>query len=500
MTGVFHHIDARATVDVALRLHPDTRQIVVVGGSSRLDRGYLDVVREDLHGLASPVALTYITDKPLRHVLAAVAALRDDALVLFVSMQSDGEGVARTGPEIVEALRRVARVPIYGMSGNFLGRGIVGGMLFDVRSHGSDLAQRARQILSGVQAADLVPMKSPNTPSFDWRELRRFGIDEARIPTGAAVVNRELSLWNTYKRAVLLTGAALVGQSLLIGALLVQRRRRRRAEGVLRDLSGRLIAAQEMERARIARDLHDDVSQQLASLSIALSGLKRRAGAVPNGTELEAVVSSLQHRTTTLAESVRDLSHDLHPAVLRHVGLAASLNTYCNGLSLSPTLAVTCTAEGDFESVNPETALCLYRIAQEALHNVVKHAHARQASVRLRRTDDSAELTIADDGQGFDIRSSGNGTGIGLVSITERARLLGGTVRIDTTVNKGTQVQVPDPDRRAHHSFFDWLFASPCFCISLTDSFTSSSTNARRSRGFLVSLTAAQSSWLRGTL
>ncbi len=191
------------------------------------------------------------------------------------------------GSEVLEALRSVAKVPIYGISGNFLGRGIVGGVLFDTQRHGSDLAQRARQILSGVRAADLVPMTSPNGPGFDWRELKRFGIDDARLPAGATVVNRDPGLWDTYKRIVLVAGAVLIGQSLLIGGLLVQRLRRRRAELALRDLGGRLIAAQEVERARIARELHDDVSQQLAALSIALSGLKRRAAAVPNGSGLE---------------------------------------------------------------------------------------------------------------------------------------------------------------------------------------------------------------------
>ena len=131
VTGVFSDYDARATVEAALTLHPGTRQVVVVGGTSRLDRGYIDVVREDLRALASPAAITYITDKPLDDVLAAVAALRDDAVVLFLSMQSDGDGVARTGPEALAAMRRVATVPIYGMSANLLGNGIVGGVLFD---------------------------------------------------------------------------------------------------------------------------------------------------------------------------------------------------------------------------------------------------------------------------------------------------------------------------------------------------------------------------------
>jgi two-component system sensor histidine kinase UhpB len=106
---------------------------------------------------------------------------------------------------------------------------------------------------------------------------------------------------------------------------------------------------------------------------------------------------------------------------------------------------VTCTSEGDWESLSPDIALCLYRIAQEALHNVTKHAHARLATVRLRRVGDTAELTITDDGKGFDIQKRGTGSGIGLVSITERARLLRGTSSVVTTLNEGTTVRVRIP-------------------------------------------------------
>ena len=212
-------------------------------------------------------------------------------------------------------------------------------------------------------------------------------------------------------------------------------------------MAGRLIAAQEVERARLARDLHDDVSQQLAALSITLSGLKRHVKA-PRGTDLEAEVAMLQERTDALAESVRRLSHDLHPDVLRHAGLAASLAAYCSGLvSPSHGLTVTCRAQGDFDAIGHDAALCLYRIAQEALHNVVKHAEARHAEVVLVRTPDGAELTVSDDGKGFDIQVRTTGTGLGLVSITERARLAGGTVSIVTALNEGDPGPGPRPAR-----------------------------------------------------
>jgi PAS domain S-box-containing protein len=215
----------------------------------------------------------------------------------------------------------------------------------------------------------------------------------------------------------------------------------------IRDLAGRLIAAQEVERARIARDLHDDLSQQVASLSIALSAVKRRAGALPGAGDLQREVSSLQQRTVTLAENIRHVSHDLHSSVLDHSGLVAALADHCarqHGESLQVTFRV----EGDFESTAMDVALCLYRVAQEALRNVVTHARARHADVHLVRIDNLLELTIADDGSGFDsVQVRKSGRGLGLVSISERVRLAGGTVSIATEWNKGTRVRVQVPSQ-----------------------------------------------------
>jgi PAS domain S-box-containing protein len=206
-------------------------------------------------------------------------------------------------------------------------------------------------------------------------------------------------------------------------------------------LAGRLIEAQDAERARIARDLHDDVSQQLAGLSIALSGLKHRLDERQVSEELQADLRALHQRATTLAQNVRHVSHDLHPTVLRHAGLEAALTSYCAELQRLHGTVLTCSAEGDFASIPPAVALCLYRIAQEALRNVIAHAAASRADVRLLRTSDTAEITITDDGKGFDVTSSlERGKGLGLVSITERVRLAGGTVSVAAESKKGTRL------------------------------------------------------------
>jgi PAS domain S-box-containing protein len=217
----------------------------------------------------------------------------------------------------------------------------------------------------------------------------------------------------------------------------------------IEDLAGRLIASQEVERARIARDLHDDLSQQLAALSIALSSVKRRVAELPGAGDLQDHVSSIQQRTITLAENIRHLSHDLHPSVIAHAGLVPALAAYCTELQRSHTVAVTFSAEGELQSIAADVALCLYRVAQEGLRNVVTHADARHAQVRLLRTGDRAELTIIDDGRGFDTVQTGKSIkGLGLVSINERVRLAGGTFSIVTELNKGTRVRVQVPMSR----------------------------------------------------
>ena len=214
----------------------------------------------------------------------------------------------------------------------------------------------------------------------------------------------------------------------------------------LHDLAGRLIVSQEVERARLARDLHDGLSQQLAGLSIALSVMKRRTAEVAGAEDLREDLSVLQQRTIALAEDIRHLSHDLHPSSLQQAGLVAALEDYCADLRHHHMVEVAFSTVGDVTPIGADTALCLYRVAQEALRNVISHARARHAELRLVCGGERIELTIADDGRGFDISAATeNVQGLGLVSIHERVRLAGGTVSIVTEADKGTRMRIDLP-------------------------------------------------------
>ena len=194
-------------------------------------------------------------------------------------------------------------------------------------------------------AADFMPIRSRNTLTFD-------------------------------RRTILVVAAALVGQSLLIGGLLVQRRRRRRAELALRDLSGRLLTAQEEERRRIARELHDNVNQQMASLAIRIDQLAASVGDTP--ASVTNSIRELRQRAVDISTEIHDMSHRLHSSRLEMLGLVDALRAHCQEL-VAQGVDVRFHDDNVPRSLPPEAALCLFRIAQEALNNVVKHSGVREA-------------------------------------------------------------------------------------------------------------------------
>jgi two-component system sensor histidine kinase UhpB len=162
--------------------------------------------------------------------------------------------------------------------------------------------------------------------------------------------------------------------------------------------------------------------------------------------DLQQELAELQQQTLALARNVRHLSHDLHPTVLQHLGLVKGLTAYCAQLQRTHGVAVVCRAEGDFSLVSPQAALCVYRIAQEALRNVIAHAGASHVDVEVRSNDGHVDISVTDDGRGFEgVSAHVTAEGLGLVSMSERAKLAGGTVSIVTAPAKGTRVQATIP-------------------------------------------------------
>jgi signal transduction histidine kinase len=211
----------------------------------------------------------------------------------------------------------------------------------------------------------------------------------------------------------------------------------------IRKLLGRLIDVQEAERRRISRELHDDLNQKIATLSMSISRLKRK---VPmEDQELISELDRLRQTANGLTNEVRRLSHQLHPAVLEHLGLVTALESYIVGFTDEERIDVQLTADVGAERIPFQTSICLYRVAVEALRNVARHSGAESAAVSLTRTSDNWELRVSDSGKGFDVEMLAQSGGLGLISVEERLRLLQGSCEISSTSEDGTTLVVRVP-------------------------------------------------------
>jgi PAS domain S-box-containing protein len=209
----------------------------------------------------------------------------------------------------------------------------------------------------------------------------------------------------------------------------------------IRSLAHRLMLAQEAERTEIARDLHDDISQQLAALGIGLSLLETR---VSDQERLHGDVVRLRRMASALAERVRHVSHTLHPGVLKHAGLHAAIASHCEAVAEQHPFLVRFESRGDFHDIPPDVSLCLYRATQQALRNVAMHANARYAWVSLVRIGNAIELNITDNGCGFDATKA-RAQGLGLLSIEERVHLANGKFAITSRVGGGSRLSIVIP-------------------------------------------------------
>jgi PAS domain S-box-containing protein len=220
--------------------------------------------------------------------------------------------------------------------------------------------------------------------------------------------------------------------------------RRKLADAALASVSGKLIEAQEQERSRIARELHDDIGQRLALLAISLAQLQQP---FPDSSELSRRISELQNHTSEIATDVQSLSHDLHSSRLQYLGIVAALRGFCQEFSEQQKVKV------DFKSYDlpiplpPDTSLCFFRVLQEALHNSAKHSGVQHFEVRLWGTPNEIHLTVGDSGAGFDIEAAKASRGLGLISMEERVKLLKGTLAIESQLQRGTTIHASVPFR-----------------------------------------------------
>ena len=460
-TGLINPLHFSRSIDLALALQPDLKRVYVVSGAGALDRRNESQARAEFRPFEGRVEFTYLSGLVMQDLEARLRTLPPHSAVFYVVVSQDGAGEHF---QLMASLSRVAsaaNAPTYSWADAAVDAGIVGGRRRDQVAQMKAIATLALRVLRGERADD-IPVSSPNTDvdQVDWRQLRRWGLDESRLPAGTRVLFREPSMWDQYQRYIIGAVMLMLAQTALIAGLLVQRTKRQRVELELRgserelrgsqaklrvsydrirDLSRRLLGEQEAERARIARELHDDINQQLAILSIELDGLRSDQLQVHSAKRLSRALETTQGIST----SVRELSHRLHPSKLRLIGLVAALDNLRRDLS-PPHLPIAFCHRNVPAEIDQNIALCVFRVAQEALGNAVKHSDAGHIWVDLTGGPSSVALTITDDGKGFDVNGPPN-AGLGLISMRERVESVGGVLEIHATPASGTRLRVTVP-------------------------------------------------------
>ena len=450
-TGLLNPLHFGRSIELALALQPDLQRVYVVSGAGAADQMYERQARAEFRSFEGRIEFTYLSGLVMRDLEQQLGTLPPQSAVYYVVLRQDGAGEQF---QVMASLSRVAsaaNAPTYSWADAAVDSGIVGGSRRDQLAQTKAIATLALRVLRGERADD-IPVSSLNTDvdQVDWRQLRRWGLDESRLPAGTRVLFRERSVWDRYQRYIIAAVMLMVVQTGLIAGLLVQRTKRRHVELALRGsqaslsvsydrirhLSRRLLGEQEAERARLARELHDDINQQLAILSIELD----RLGADQAQDHNPKRVSRALETAHRIAKSVRELSHRLHPSRLELIGLVASLDSLRSDFS-SPQLSVAFSHQDVPVKIDHEIALCLFRVAQEALTNAAKHSAAAHVWVDLTGWPFGLVLTVTDDGKGFDVDAVPN-TGLGLISMRERVESVGGVLEIHATPASGTRLRV----------------------------------------------------------
>jgi len=563
VTGVISPVGMRETIELALRLHPNTNTVAIITGITEWDKYWLTVAHSELLRYQDKVREIDIIGPATQQIIEKVAELPPSTVVLFQLRPDD---LTQPALEPIDVLAEVAqRLPTYSAwQGLALNRGGVGGAYRNLPKDAVLNGEIVARVLSGERPENIpIVHDSDLQDHVDWRALQRWHIPESALPPGAIVEYRQLTFWQRDRKYIVIAVFLIVAQALLIAGLLLQRARKRKAEAVLREseerfrvmadstptlvwmcdargritylngrrivftgtdsntdygdnwityvhpsdvehmlgtlydalkskqafsqeyrlrrsdgvyrwmfdvasprvngdgsfggfigsaidttdqklaqqalakVSGQLIEAQEQERSRIARDLHDDICQRLALLSMEIEQANRTSNGSSAATKPN--LENIQKHCAEIAVDVQTLSHQLHSATLDCLGVVAAIRAFCGELSRQHQVSVEFTESNVPNYLPRDISLCLFRIAQEALHNALKYSETHQFSVALCATEEEVQLVVRDAGAGFDVEAKKH-RGLGLVSMQERVNLVHGRFSVESKPGQGTRI------------------------------------------------------------
>ena len=446
-------------VENILSLLPDTETIFVVVGASHLEQTWLREMKHTFRRFEDRVTFSFANELSFAEMLTRSAGLPSHSAILFAILSLDAAGTPVVESQALTDLHAVANAPVFGVRSTQLGQGIVGGPLVSVEEMSHTTTNVALRLLSGESPGGIrTPTQLLAAPAFDWRELRRWDIDEGRLPRGSMIQFRApvASDESLDPVGVLLAVAGV--QAMLVVGLVANGKRQRRERRKQREsqdrleirntalsrLSQRLMLTQEQERALVARELKDDFCQRMTVLTVGLHELSQ-APVDGHEDEIRSRADDVRRQLAELSGEMFAVSDQLHSSKLDLLGLAAATKIYCTELSSAHRLAIDVRHERVPPDLPGDISIVLFRVLQEALHNVTMHARASLVSVSLRRSAGEIHLDVADDGVGFNPDAIAADRALGLMEMRERLSLVHGECAIDSRPGAGTRFRARVP-------------------------------------------------------
>lgn len=373
---------------------------------------------------------------PTHDVLAQrFARLGPQSAIVYLVVDRDSQGRTWQPQQYLRRLHEIAPRPVFGWVATYLGLGIIGGPVLDGSEVGDELGRVAAELLNGADPSAMQPVViHPTRLVYDWEPLRRFGIPLSRLPDGATVLNRPLPVWESYPRTTIAVTALIAVMLVSLGTLMYSRQRVREANAAQLAATRRLLQAQDEERIRIARDLHDDLCQQMAMLAFDASG-SRGASMAP---------SALVDRVHTLIDRTRRIAIGLHATHIGSMPFREAVSSHAASVQARTGLDIQVHERSWDGEPPPPVALALFRAMQEALQNAVRHAEATQVTVSMEASNGTMCIEVVDDGIGFD-RTLSRNVGLGLTSMRERMAMVGGACTVRSVPFGGTTVVLSAP-------------------------------------------------------
>ena len=448
VTGVGIPVETDGILDAVREVTPEMKQLVLLSGNSTLDDWFRRVIMARAKEKWPDIEQIDLQGASVEQARLYLSGLDKKSGVLLLSVDVDRDGIRHSTEEYLQQVADGSPVPIFGCSDLVLGKGILGGDLSLPMEQGAIAGGLVARILNGESAEEIPEVFDRTTRKvFDAQVMERYGIKESRLPKGSQVVNRRPTIWGQYGKYLAVGLAAFFAQSAIIVSLLVNRYRRIRAEKEARALAGQILTAVEDERSYLARELHDDLSQRLAAVTIETGALVNRVegGKGVERDEFTGALGRVKGQLISICDDLHRMSHRMHPSVLDDFGLPDALKTECFELSARSGIPIDYVGPTDFEEIPKEMALCLYRIAQEALWNAVKYSSSDRIHVQLTSDSEFVYLEIKDNGVGFDPNAKSPEKGLGLASMRERVRLVGGTIKLQASPGAGVSIAVIVP-------------------------------------------------------